>query len=153
MEAEKGYKLGGFKIIPFKVYHDVPTFGFLISHPETGSILFATDTFMLDYNFPGLSHVILEANYADDIVEENIISGKLFSGMRARLMETHMEIQTTKNILSEMDLTKVMNIVLIHLSSGNSDRARFITEIQRVSGKQVYAAQKGMEIDFNKQPY
>jgi len=145
--------IGSFKVMAFEVSHDVRCFGFLIGHPETGSILFATDTFKLDYNFPGLSHVILEANYADDVVENNIMSGSLHPSMRMRLLETHMELETTKSIISQMDKSSIINIVLIHLSANNSDRNRFIREVQQVSGAQVFAAQKDMEIEFNKQPF
>jgi len=150
---ERPVQIGNFKVMAFDVCHDVRTFGFLIGHPETGTILFATDTFKLDYKFPGLSHMMIEANYQDHIVEENILSGRLHPAMRNRLMETHLELETTKKIISETDLSKVINIVLIHLSSWNSFKELFVSEVQRVSGKQVFAAHHGMEIDFNKQPF
>jgi len=149
----KGYKIGNFKIIPFEAHHDVPCLGFLISHPETGSILFLTDSFMSDYTFSNLSHIMIECNYADDILDRNIQSGSVFPGMRPRLMSTHMELETCKGVIKANDLSKVINIVLVHLSSQNSDEARFVTEIQRVSGKPVYAARKGMNLVFNYTPY
>ena len=42
----KGYKLSNFKVLPFNACHDVPCVGYLIEHPETGRILFLTDSFM-----------------------------------------------------------------------------------------------------------
>lgn len=153
IDPGKGYKVGNFKIIAFELHHDVRCFGFLITHDETGSILFITDTFMSDYKFANLSHIMIECNYADDVLDKNIAEGKVYPGMKPRLLATHMELQTTLGVIKANDLSKVMNIVLIHLSSGNSDEARFITEVRRVSGKQVYAANKGMTLDFNYTPY
>jgi len=149
----KGYKIGRFKVIPFELHHDVPCLGFLISHPDTGNILFITDSFMSDYVFQNLSHIILECNYADNILERNIENGSVYPGMRPRLLQTHMELETCKGIIQANDLDQVINIVLVHLSSGNSDEARFVSEVQQVSGKPVYAARKGLEIEFNKNPY
>jgi len=112
-----------------------------------------TDTFMSEHTFPGLNHIIIEANFADDILEENIRNGSVHPSMRPRLMQTHMEISTTINVLKANDLTNVINIVLSHLSSGNSDEERFIREVREATGKLVFAAKKGMELDFSINPY
>ena len=148
-----GYKMGNFKILPIPAYHDVPCHAFLIDHPRSGMVLFMTDTFMSEHTFPGLNHIIIEANFADDILEENIRNGSVHPSMRPRLMQTHMEISTTINVLKANDLTNVINIVLSHLSSGNSDEERFIREVREATGKLVFAAKKGMELDFSINPY
>ena len=153
IEDGHGYRMGGFKILPVPVSHDVTCHAFLIDHPGSGRVLFMTDTFMSEYNFPGLNHLIIECNYADDILEQNIMSGSVYAGLRPRLMTGHMELETLKNMLKASDLTNVINIVLCHLSSGNSDEERFIREVREVTGKQVWAAKKGLELDFGKEPY
>ena len=96
---------------------------------------------------------MIEANYADDIVEKRIEAGLMPESMRPRLLNSHMEIEQTKAILSENDLSNVDNIILIHLSDGNSDEERFVREIRELTGKPVYAANKGMTIDLSKEPY
>lgn len=151
--AGKGYKLGDFKILPFDLNHDVPCLGYHVSHPEMGNLLFITDSFMCEYTFEHLNHILIEANYLDDILEKNIEAGSVYPGMRPRLMSTHMELETTKGILMANNLEEVRNIVLIHLSSGNSSEARFVKEVQRTSGKPVYVAKKGLVISFNNTPY
>ena len=161
VEAEKGYKLGqysmvrsdGFKVIPFPVHHDVPTFGFLIYHQECGNIMFITDTYMCEYNFPHLNHVIIECNYADDILEDNIINRGLNPLMRPRLLYSHMELESCKNILRRLDLSNVVNIVLVHLSDGNSNEKRFVSEIAGEFFKITTAANKEVDIDFSLNPY
>lgn len=149
----KGYKVGNFKVLPFAVNHDVPCVGYLIEHPDMGKLLFVTDTMMLEYTFSGLNHILIEANYADSILDENIESGVVPSFFRERLMKSHMEIETTKEVLQSNDLSTVRNIVLIHLSSGNSHVERFTEEITKATGKPVFAAKKGLEIDISLTPY
>ena len=149
----KGYKAGNFKILPVPVKHDVPCVGYIITHPEMGKLLFITDTITLDVLVPGMNHIMIEANYADDIVEANIANGSMPESMRPRLLTSHMEIGQTKAILSENDLSEVDNIILIHLSDGNSDEERFVREISELTGKVVYAANAGMSINLSKEPY
>lgn len=149
----KGYKVGNFKIFAVLVKHDVPCLGYIIIHPEMGKLLFLTDTITLDVCVSGLNHIMIEANYADDIVEQNIASGAMPEAMRPRLLNSHMEIEQTKAILAENDLSQVDNIVLIHLSDGNSDEERFVREVRQLTGKPVYAANAGMTLDLSKQPY
>lgn len=153
VEPNKGYKVGGFKIIPLSVEHDVTCMSYIIDHADMGRMLFTTDTMIFPYIVPNLNHLLIEANYADDILECNIESGRMPIVMRKRLLMSHMELETTKQILQEQDLTNVSNIVLIHLSDGNSNEARFIKEITEVTGKSVYAANKGLVLDLSLNPY
>lgn len=153
LEFDKGYQLGGFKVIAFRANHDVPCAGYIIEHPDCGKVLFLTDSFMLKYRFKNLNQILIECNYSDDILEDNIISGKVHQAMRSRLIQSHMELQTTKKTLLETDLTKVQNIVLIHPSDGNGDKERFESEVKAVCGKRVCVAVPNMEISFNLSPF
>lgn len=150
---ERGYYFGPYKIVCFEVAHDVPCLGFLISHPESGNIMFITDTYMLPYTFPHLNQVIIEDNYSDEILEYNIIHNGLNPVMRQRLFYSHMEHENCKAVLRSLDLSAVVNIVLIHLSAGNSNEARFVKEIQEEFCINTIAADKEIEIDFNINPY
>jgi hypothetical protein len=96
---------------------------------------------------------MVEANYSDEILEAAIVSGGTHPSMRPRLLGTHMEIKTCKNLLLANDLTGVVNILLLHLSSGHSDEKQFVREITQATGKQCYAATSGLTIDLNKNPY
>lgn len=153
VQPGKGYKVGGFNVVPFEVKHDVPAFGYQIDHPDSGRTVFLTDTFYCEYTFDNVSNWMIEANYADDILDRNISEGNTPTSMRPRLLNSHMEFETTKGILMANDLSKTRNIVLIHLSSSNSDADRFVQDIKALTGKQVYAANKGMTIDFSQKPY
>lgn len=153
VETGNGYKVGNFKIIPFELKHDVPSFGYQIDHPDVGRVVFLTDTFFCEYTFDHVTTWLIESNYADDILDKNIASGHAPSSMRPRLLNSHMELETTKGILMVNDLSNTLNIVLIHLSDGNSDEERFVREIKELTGKLVYAANKGMVIDISRVPY
>lgn len=153
VKPKQGYRIGGFSIIPLGVKHDVPCVSFIIDHPDMGRLLFVTDTMMFEYQVPGLNHVLIEANYADDILDKNIERGKMPISMRPRLLQSHMEINTTLWILRRIGLMDIHNIVLIHLSDGNSSEERFVKSAQELTGKQVYAANKGLTIDISKNPY
>ena len=153
IEPMHGYIVGGFKVFAMPVCHDVPCVGFIIEHEDMGRMLFVTDTMMLEYRVPGLNHILLEANYAEDILDTKIEAGSVPLSMKPRLIHSHMEIETTKGILRANDLSGVNEIVLIHLSNGNSDERRFVREVQETSGKPVYAAVAGLELNLSINPY
>lgn len=153
IESGKGYKVGGFKIQPLTVKHDVPCVGYIIQHDDMGKLLFITDTITFDYIVPGLNVVMIEANYADDIVAENIAKDPKKAGMRKRLLNSHMEIDETKAILACQDLSEVDKIILIHISDSNADENRFVNEVADQTHKDVFAANAGMTIDISKTPY
>ncbi len=149
-EIEPGneYVLGDFIVSPFTLHHDVPCLGFLIDHPDCGSIAFVSDTGFCDHIFPGLNHIIIECNYAKDILDSNIRSGRVPHIRAKRILLTHMELERCKETLLANDLANVRNIVLAHLSPDNSDAGRFRSEISAMTGKEVYIAGEDAEICF-----
>ena len=150
IEKNKIHVIRSFKVIPFSVQHDaVDPVGFLIHHPECGVVLFATDTYYLKQTFTGLNNIIIEANYCEDILNQLEEQGKANTYVSDRVRQSHMSIQQTINTLNANDLTAVNNIVLIHLSDGNSDEKRFKSMVEKATGKRTFVAIKGMEIDFN----
>lgn len=153
-EEFKAYRLGGFTIQGFSVQHDAAEpFGYLIHHKEMGTVLFATDTYYLKYRFDGLSNILIECNYRLDILEENVEAGRIAKPQCDRTIKSHLSYETCKEILLANDLSKVNNIVLIHLSPGNSNASEFMQGIKELTGKTVHIADKGMIINFDKSPF
>jgi len=146
--------LGGFAVIPFATKHDAnqPT-GFYIWHQETGGVLFATDTFYLKNRFAGLSNILIECNYDQTTLEENLIAGKIDAARYRRVRRSHLSYNTCLKMLRANDLSAVNNIILIHTSKDNGDAYRFCKGIARATGKTVYAAEPGLVIDLNKAPF
>lgn len=148
------YRIGSFTVQPFGVEHDAKEpFGFLIAHSDCGTVLFATDTYYLQYTFANLSNIMIECNYRQSILDENVAAGKISAKQRDRTMKSHCSIETCKEILQSNDLSAVNNIVLIHMSNDNSHAEEFRAEIQAETLKQVTVAQSGMTISFNKSPF
>lgn len=148
------FKIGGFTVMTFDVKHDcADPVGFLIDHEETGLILFLTDSYFVPYTFPGLTNIIVEANFDQDILDERVGAGRTPSFLRERIMSSHMSLETCKELLRSNYLTWVNNIVLIHLSDSNSNEAQFREEIRSETGKTVIVADSGMDIEFNKTPW
>lgn len=114
---------------------------------------YVVDSQYLPYTFKGMNNAILECNFDEEILEKNVSSGKIIPLVRNRVIRSHLSLQTLKQALLENDLRNVVNIVLIHLSSQNSNAERFKKEISDITGKRVEVASKGLQIDFNKEPF
>ena len=146
-------QIGAWKIKCFEVVHDVKCYGFLLKHPESGVTLFLTDTMYSPVKFEGLNNIMVEANYDQKILDENILAGRIPAVVRNRIIQSHISLKTCKEMLMANDLSCVLNIVLLHLSDGNSDSKRFKQEIESLTGKRTYVADKNMIIDFNNKPF
>lgn len=151
MEA---YQVGDFMIRPFAIQHDAAQpVGYIISHEESGNVLFLTDTQFSRYRFQGLNNIILEANYCEGILNQRVWSGSIEPFIANRIRNSHMSIQTCSELLQANDLAAVNNIVLIHLSDGNSDAKKFKAQIERETGKAVTIADRGISVKLDKTPF
>jgi phosphoribosyl 1,2-cyclic phosphodiesterase len=146
--------MAGFTVKPFKVNHDAAEpVGYLIHHNECGNVLFLTDTMYCSYTFASLNNIIIEANYSQEILDERLRSGASPDFLRNRVLQSHMSLNTCKDLLRANDLRSVNNIVLIHLSDSNSDAKQFHKEVSELTGKNVFVAEPGLTIPFNKTPF
>ncbi|MCK9467568.1 MAG: MBL fold metallo-hydrolase, partial [Candidatus Absconditabacterales bacterium] len=127
VQVNKQFKVSTFEIIPFEVKHDAKEpLGFLIYSTSTKEkLLFATDTYYIFNRFKGLNYIMVECNYSKDILLKNIDNGFIDKVVAKRLLESHFELENVKDFLKAQDLSKCVAIYLLHLSSGNSDEARF----------------------------
>lgn len=141
IEARKQFRLGSWTILPFQTQHDaVEPLGFLLANRAGDKLLFATDTYYIRYRFKGLTHLMLECNYAADILQRNVDSGLVPAAMEKRIRRSHFSLEHVKEFLRANDLSLVRQIWLLHLSNDNSDEERFRREIQGLTGKEVYIA-------------
>lgn len=140
IEHNKPFEIGGFMIVPFNTQHDTKEpLGFLIYHKDIGNVIFATDTYYLKYKFRNVDHVLIECNYSENILEN-------LEPYRARLLKSHMNLETLKETLSYWDLSRTKDITLIHISDGNGDPERFKEEIESLTGIKTIIAAPGVEI-------
>lgn len=141
------YKIGNFSVYAFETKHDCDgSVGFIINHKEMGNLLFATDTYYIEYLFRDLNHILIEANYSKSILEENINKECISNTLARRIQKSHFEIENVKAFLKANDISSVKNIVLIHLSDNNSNAKQFKEEIEAQTFITTYIAQEGLEI-------
>lgn len=158
LRVNRSYLIGDYTLRTIPMQHansdgtPCECFGYIIEHPEMGRTLFATDTIALPFPIKGLHHVMIEANYDDDILQSNIDAGIVAGYERDRLRLSHMEIKTVERMIQTIDMSEVVEVILLHLSERNADRKAFIRRIESASGKTCIAATPGT-IDFNKLPY
>ena len=145
--------IGGFLVKPFPLEHDCYNMGFLVHNFESGLVCYISDTQYCSYRFSGLNQALIEANYSDDIIDRKLLDGTANKFVRDRVLTYHMEFETTKAFLQANDLSKVANIVLLHLSMGNSNQDQFRKEVTALTGKPVFIAEPGLNILLDKQPF
>lgn len=148
------FSLGGFTVVPFNTIHSTeePT-GFYIHHADIGTMLFATDTGYLPRPFAGLNNIMIEANYDAATLQERYLAGRISERRYTHTLKGHMCVDTTIEALRANDLSRVNNIILLHLSEENADPERFKAMVQMTTGKNVYVAHPGLEIEFNATPF
>lgn len=133
------FTIGTWTILPFDVQHDVSEpFGFLLVNTAGDKLLFATDTYYIKYKFRGLTHLMVECNYSQEILDANILSGRTPMVLRKRLMRSHFSLENMKEFLKANDLTQLQEIWLLHLSDSNSNEEQFRQEIAELTGKMIY---------------
>lgn len=140
VQALKSFSAGTFEVLPFDVEHDVPEpLGFLIRSTVTQEkLLYFTDTYYIRYTFVGLTHIMMEANYDPDTMEQNVKEGRVDVSRAKRTIGSHMSIDTVIKTLESFDLSRLQQIYLLHLSNDNSQAADFKRRVQALTGKEVY---------------
>lgn len=143
VQAKQQFTIGTWTILPFDVQHDVSEpLGFLLVNAAGEKLLFATDTYYIKYRFTGLTHIMIECNYSMRLLNENIASGRVPEVMKRRLLRSHFSLENVKDFFQANDLQQVQEIWLLHLSDNNSDEPMFKREIQAITGKPVFVAER-----------
>lgn len=150
VELKKIIKVGEYHVMPFELQHDVMCLGFLFRHSTNNTFCFITDTFYSPYVFDGLTNIIIECNYSEDILAAR---KGIPMFLKNRIRRSHTSLETCKKFLSANDLSKVNNIILVHLSDGNSHAENFKKEIEQLTGKTVHIADVGMDVHFGITPF
>lgn len=135
------------KIIPLAVAHDVPCFAYLIK-TEGNVICFITDTYKFAYRVPDVTHWLIEANYDINIVRDKVANGTANTFVLDRVYESHMEIETTIEVLRRNQSRSLRKIVLLHLSDSNSNEDDFRQRVQQEIGYPVEVADKGRTFEL-----
>lgn len=151
----KQFSIGDFTILPFPTEHDIEgSIGFLIQHkPTKEKLLFLTDSYYSKYTFKGLNYIMIECNFVKETLDENIEFGYINAAMKPRLLRSHFSLDNVINFLKANDLSQCREIILLHLSSGNSDARLMIDRIYAATGIMPKVADAGLVVPFELDPY
>lgn len=146
MYSERQFTLGSFTIRPLEVAHDVPCYAFMIDHPESGRMFFLTDSSFCRWNLSkaGIKTWMVECNYHLEKLEANYKAGFIPHNVYERVLYGHFGLGNCLEFFTANDLSTTMRIFLLHLSNKNGDGPLFKQEIQRLTGKPVYIAKRGL---------
>lgn len=151
----KTYHIGSFSVTPFNVAHDVQCLGFLVRHPSMGILLFATDTYKVPIEITGIDHYLIEANYSDELLKQNVWNGKINKAQADRIMLSHMSLEYTVKYLRDCQVgsagSKTKTITLCHLSERNSASDLFKRTVESAFGLPCNIARKGIVVNLNKE--
>ena len=106
-----------------------------------GKLTYASDTECVVQRFKDLNHILIEANYSQDLVDRG--SAKFTHQIRG-----HMSIDTACDFLKANKSSSLRNVVLCHLSGDCGDPESFKAKAQRVVHSSVYVARKGLDVDL-----
>jgi len=131
---------GHWRILGFQAVHDArEPFGFLVEGP-TGKLLYLSDSAFSPYRFAGLTHIALEANHSRDLLRAGVDAGAYPQAHADRVVRNHMGIEKALELLAANDLSRCEEIVLLHLSDGNSSESEFLEAVRRATGIPTYIA-------------
>lgn len=131
---------------PISVEHNVENYAYIVDCEEFGRMLFITDCVRFQYRIKGVNHLIVEANYSNDIVLDHMMNGYEIRSQNQYHMELEDTIECVKNNMS----SELNNVVLIHLSEIQSDEQMFIEKVHAETGVKPCVATKGVNITLNK---
>lgn len=135
--------------MPLVVEHNVPNFAYVIDHDEIGKMVFATDLTHFPYKVKGVNHLLIEANNSEDLIIDHLCKDEAIRSMS----ENHMEINETIKAIRNNMSSELNNIILCHLSDGQSDEGMFKKMVFDEFGIMPYVADKHLAVEINKDEF
>lgn len=150
LTARKMYRLGGFNLMPLKVPHgDCKCYSYLLFHKDFGSMLFATDLSDFPYAIKGIKHIMMECNYADEVVIDNAMENQFSRSHN----ENHMSLDNCIRVLRRLADKSTMNVMLLHISRSNGDPDLMSKRIFEETGLRPQIAAPGLELELSAEEF
>lgn len=127
-------------VVAFKAIHDASEpVNFYVKNNATGeSLIFVTDTAYVLYQMPAADYLMIECNYVESVLSEELEQGKINLSLRNRIVRNHLSLERLVRFLKEYDLSKTKAIYLLHLSNNNSDMQLIYSTVAKLTGKPIY---------------
>lgn len=131
--------VGTLVVVPFELTHynsdgtECPCYGYLIGSKNTGEkLLFATDTAYIKNQFKGVTHMLLEVNYMESMIDEENIQE-----VEKRRIKSHMSLETAVEFLKSTDTTHLEELYAIHASKTRCDKETVLRELAPYARKVI----------------
>lgn len=149
-ELPKVLKIGGFKVQHFDLVHNVPNTAFIIDTIDGVRILYCTDTEYIPKRVKGVHYAIIECNHDYDCMIDNAMEDKFSMSHH----ENHQSLDNCIDYLKQIYSVNLQGIILWHLSQTNINAVKAKKKVQEELGLgNVYIAEKGLEIELNKEEF
>lgn len=142
LEPMKKIQIGGFKVMPLEVEHNVQCFAYVIDHDSFGRLAFFTDTRSFNYRIQNVSHIMCEVNYSDEVVIDNMMSGADVTSQ----FNNHMSLDTAIEVCRRLYNPRLQSVCAIHLSDRNADEKTILQRFKSELGINIQTAQKDTAI-------
>jgi len=133
VSALKPFSAGKFNLMGFPLPHDeTPNMGFLMRHPDMGTLLYMTDFAYCPYNFKkvGINHLMVECNYCESNLDVDDDAYK-------HRVQGHAGLNTTKGVIRANMTDALKTVTIIHVSSNYGNPDRMLTEVKSIVGDGV----------------
>lgn len=127
---------------------ECPCYGFHITHPDMGSLVYATDTEYVRWRFKGVNHILCEVNYDMQFVDRDEPNYE-------HRLRGHMSLPAALDFISTNDNPNLRTVCLLHLSASSSDAELFLKKAKETVkyGADCHIAQKGLNISLDLLPF
>ena len=134
------FEVGTFAVMPFSTVHDAAEpLGFLLASGR-GKLLYATDTACIPARFSGLTHIMIECNYQEQLLMSRLKDGKVDPALDLRVRHSHMSQESVCKFLGLQDLSLLCEVWLLHISAENVDIRSMTSAIRSVVNCPVFVA-------------
>lgn len=154
LTSKQTVQVGSFSVLPFSVQHDArEPLGYLVEHREMGRLAFITDSYLLSFHLPKVTHWMIECNYSQDLIKERLASGALHPAQYKRTLRSHMSLDACRTTLLRHDLRTARQVILLHLSDGNADESLCLRTIHDATALPTAVASPRLQINLDKVPF
>lgn len=159
-EKRKSVKFGSYEIKSFPLIDssgrfvhtngdgtECPIYGFLISHPEMGTMVYFTDCEFCRYTFRthDVRHYLIGVNYQEEYAP-------IDDGKKQHVISGHMSEKTALEFLEANRSNALQNVILCHMSEESCKADELVDHVRKAveTGVNVQVAIPGLQIELYK---
>lgn len=127
---------------------ECPCYGFYITHPDMGRLIYITDTEFVKWRFTGINHILISCNYMKKYLSDD-------EAKRNHVLRGHMELDTVKDFVKVNKSNALRNAILCHLSGESANGEEMVEEVEKVAGigVKVDYAEAGKAWELSELPF